>query len=104
MNTNSANHQNIAAERRMSLSRRRFLRGLGVCMALPAFESLAPLRALAGPAAAAAGGATAPVRMAFLYVPNGIIPSAWWPEGDGGTDFELPPTLAALQNVRKEVQ
>ncbi len=93
---------NLAAEGRMNLSRRRFLRGLGACIALPAFESLAPISALAGPAAAA--GQTAPVRMAFVYVPNGIIPSGWWPEGNGGTDFQLPPTLQALCNVKQEVQ
>jgi len=100
------NNQNMAAERRTNLSRRRFLRGLGACIALPAFESLAPMRLLAGPKAAAAGvaGKAAPVRMAFLYVPNGIIPSGWWPEGDGGTDFELSRTLQPLQKVKQEVQ
>ncbi len=98
-------NQNTAAARRMNLSRRRFLRGLGACIALPAFESLAPMRLLAGPVAAAgAAGQAAPVRMAFLYVPNGIIPSAWWPEGNGGTDFELPRTLRTLQKVKGEVQ
>jgi hypothetical protein len=103
---NTPKNQNVAAERRTSLSRRRFLRGLGACIALPAFESVAPMRLLAGPLAAAAGiaGKAAPVRMAFLYVPNGIIPSGWWPEGDGGTDFELPPTLQPLQKVKQEVQ
>ena len=46
MNTpNASNH--AAAERRMNLSRRRFLRGLGLCIALPAFESLGPLGLLA---------------------------------------------------------
>jgi hypothetical protein len=95
----------VAAERRMSLSRRRFLRGLGACVALPAFESFSPLRLLAEPVRASAGAAAkAPVRMAFLYVPNGIIPAGWWPEGDGGRDFALSPTLQPLQNVRKEVQ
>jgi hypothetical protein len=42
--------------------------------------------------------------MAFLYVPNGIIPAAWWPQGDGGSDFELPPTLKPLEKVRNEIQ
>ena len=40
--------------------------------------------------------------MAFVYVPNGIIPSSWWPAGEGGTEFELPPTLRALCNVKRE--
>jgi hypothetical protein len=98
-------HRNLAAERQASLSRRRFLRGLGACMALPAFESLAPLKLLAAPAAAAAvEGKTAPVRMAYVYVPNGAIPSAWWPEGEGGRDFAFSRTLQPLEKVRHEVQ
>ena len=95
----------LAAERRMNLSRRRFLRGLGACIALPAFESLAPMSLLAGPRLRRRrAGKAAPVRMAFVYVPNGIIPSAWWPDGEGGTEFELPPTLRPLRNVKQEVQ
>ena len=42
--------------------------------------------------------------MAVVYVPNGAIPSAWWPAGDGGTDFELSRTLAPLANVRNHLQ
>jgi hypothetical protein len=98
-------NRNLAAERQASLSRRHFLRGLGACMALPAFESLAPLRLLGAPAAAASlAGKTAPVRMAVVYVPNGAIPSAWWPDGEGGNNFELSPTLQPLQKVRHELQ
>ena len=105
MNTNPLLNPNLAAERRASLSRRHFLRGLGACMALPAFESLHPLRLLAAPAGAAGvAGKSAPVRMAFLYVPNGTIPSAWWPEGEGGKDFELPRTLQPLEKVREQLQ
>src|SRR5207244_6843386 len=98
-------NRNLAAERRASLSRRHFLRGLGACMALPAFESLRPFSLLAAPASGAGAAAkSAPVRMAFLYVPNGIIPSAWWPEGDGGKDFELSGTLQPLEKVRHQIQ
>ena len=105
MNTNPMLHRNVAAERLSSLSRRRFLRGLGACIALPAFESLRPVSLLAQAAAAAAPGTpAAPTRMAFVYVPNGTIPSAWWPEGEAGRDFELPRTLQPLQNVRKQIQ
>jgi len=99
MNTKPMLHRNLAAERHASFSRRHFLRGLGVCMALPAFESLRPLTAMAAPAVAAA-----PKRMAFLYVPNGIIPSAWWPEGGAARDFALPRTLEPLGKLRSQVQ
>ncbi len=100
MNTHPMPDRNIAAERHASLSRRRFLRGLGACVALPAFESLAAPAAVVG----ATAGKTAPVRMAFLYVPNGTIPSAWWPEGEGGNGFALSRTLQPLEKVRHQLQ
>src|SRR5688572_20612965 len=93
-----------SAERHLSLSRRHFLRGLGACVALPAFESLGGLKALAAPASNLATGATgAPVRAAFLFFPNGAIPSAWWPKGEGN-DFELSPTLAPFEKIRSHIQ
>jgi len=101
MNTHSSSTDSLAAQRAASLSRRHFLRGLGACLALPALESLRPARALA---AAAASDPAAPVRMAFLYVPNGTIPSAWWPSGDPGRDFALPATLQPLEKVRHQLQ
>ncbi len=105
MKPNPLSHRNPSAERRASFNRRQFLRGLGACMALPAFESLRPFQALAAPMVApGTPGKVAPVRMAFLYVPNGTIPSAWWPEGDGGNDFALSPTLRPLETVRHQLQ
>ncbi len=103
MNTNPMLNRNVAAERAASFSRRNFLRGLGACMALPVFESM---RLVAAPIAAlsAAAQKAAPTRMAFLYVPNGTIPSAWWPEGEGGKDFVISRTLQPLEKVRHELQ
>lgn len=85
-------------ERHVSLSRRRFLRGVGASIALPALASILPREALA------ARALKAPTRLAFVYIPNGAIPSAWWPAGEGGTDFALSPTLAPLASVRDQVQ
>jgi len=109
-------HRQFAAERHHSLERRRFLRGLGVCLALPAMESLMPSRLLgaASPGASALAGALggargattatgAPLRMAFLSFPNGAIPSKWWPTGDG-KNFELNDTLKPLANVKDKIQ
>jgi len=105
MKISTLKNANAAAERLASLSRRRFLRGLGACIALPAFDSLGAMRAMADTTGAAAGGvAKAPVKMAFLYVPNGIIPSGWWPAGEAGANFELPQTLQPLTKVRDQVQ
>jgi len=79
------------------ISRRNFLRGLGACIALPAFTSFAPGRLFAAdPALQLATTATgAPLRTAFVSFPNGAIPLRWWPEG-GLTDFRFNPTLQPL--------
>jgi hypothetical protein len=104
---NTTTRAEAAAARHLSFSRRRFLRGLGACVALPAFESLRPLRALAGPAGAVRHvGATAsgaPLRAAFLFFPNGAIPSAWWPKGEG-RKYEFSPTLQPLEKLRSHLQ
>lgn len=87
-------------------NRRNFLRGLGACLALPALETFAP-RALAASTAAASRIATtasgAPLRMAFLYFPNGAIPRQWRPNGVG-RDFQFGNTLAPLESLRHRVQ
>ena len=100
MNTN---HQ-IAAERHLAFNRRNFLRGLGACIALPAFESLGALKALAAPTTKLATAASgAPLRAAFLFFPNGAIPAAWWPKGEG-KGFEISRTLKPLEPVRQYLQ
>src|SRR5689334_16300930 len=88
----------LAHERFESLSRRQVLRGLGACLTLPTLLSASPAFARA------VAKRAAPARMAFVYVPNGAIPAAFWPAGDGGTDFALSPTLAPLANVRSQLQ
>jgi hypothetical protein len=90
--------RNIVFERHQSLSRRQVLRGLGACITLPTLLSASPAFAKA------VAKKAAPARMAFVYVPNGAIPAAWWPSGDGGADFELSPTLAPLAKVRNQLQ
>lgn len=85
--------------------RRNFLRGVGAAVVLPAFESLAASRLLAaGPAPALATTATgAPLRTAFVFFPNGAIPDAWWPHGEG-SDFEFSRTLKPLEPLKDFVQ
>jgi hypothetical protein len=93
-----------AAERRFAFNRRHFLRGLGACIALPAFESLGALKALAAPASQLATTASgAPLRTAFVYFPNGAIPAAWWPTGEE-KDFAFSPTLKPLESLRPHLQ
>jgi hypothetical protein len=104
MKTSSLRPDEIAAARHAALSRRTFLRGLGACLALPAFESFRPLalRAAAAPAGAVTT-AGAPLRMAFVYVPNGMIQDAWWPGGEGA-DYKLAETMRPLEPLRDKIQ
>ncbi len=99
--------RNLAAERHASLSRRHFLRGLGTCIALPAFVSLRPdtlLGAETGAAAKLASTAAgAPLRTAFVFFPNGAIPKAWWPEEEGTTGG-FGATLKSLEPYREHLQ
>ena len=99
--------ENIVRQSKTGLSRRHFLRGLGVCLAVPAFESLMPARLLAADSSTAPGLAVtasgAPLRTAFVYFPNGAIPAAWWPAGEGN-DFALSRTLQPLAAYRKQIQ
>ena len=87
------------------ISRRHFLRGLGACIALPAFSSLVPSRLVAAATAArlATTATGAPLRTAFVFFPNGAIPSRWWPDG-GVTDFRFNATLQPLETMRSHMQ
>lgn len=88
-----------------SHSRRNFLRGMGACIALPAFEAFMPkaLAATAGARKFATTATGAPLRMAFLYFPNGAIPDQWNPVGTG-KDFQFGNTLSPLEPLRHRVQ
>ena len=63
------------------------------------------MKLLAAPAASplATTATGAPLRSAFIYFPNGAIPSAWWPTG-GETDFKLNRTLQPLEPARQQIQ
>jgi len=43
-----------------------------------------------------------PVRLAVLYMPNGVNPNTWTPKGVG-RDFELSPALAPLAKVKDDI-
>ncbi len=90
---------------KLNSSRRNFLRGMGACIALPAFEAALTGRAFAASAttAAATTASGAPLRMAFLYFPNGAIQKNWTPVGTG-RDFTFGNTLAPLESLRHRIQ
>ena len=65
------------------LSRRTLLRGMGVAVALPALDAMIP--------ACVRAAGKAPVRAAFVYVPNGMTMADWTPKG-AGRNYELTST------------
>ena len=79
-----------------ALPRRTILRGIGAAIGLPFLEAMSPAMA------AGAGQGRAPVRMAFFYVPNGIIMDAWNP-GYEGPFRELPRALKALEPYKQDM-
>ena len=81
--------------------RRAFLRGLGASVALPGFSSLG----LAKSASAARGitATGAPLRMAYLCLPNGVIMDKWRPQGLG-ENFVLNDSMKSLEPFRSDLQ
>src|SRR4026209_2330274 len=80
-------------------SRRTFLRGVGVTMALPWMESLTvwgDTPVVAKPAS------EAPVRMAVLFAGNGFHSKEWWAKGEG-KQMELGKVLAPLTDFREKM-
>jgi hypothetical protein len=92
--------------KRWHISRRRMLRGVGVAIALPMLDAMIPpgvvRRAAAFAASPTTAPAAAPIRMAAVFFPNGRWMPDWTP-GNAGTDFTLPPSLAPLESVRKNL-
>jgi hypothetical protein len=86
-----------------TLPRRTFLRGLGATMALPLLDSM-------GPKLSAVAPSTTPIRLGYVYTPNGIIgacdkspkPFMWTPR-TAGANFEFSPTMKALEPYRDQI-
>jgi uncharacterized protein DUF1552 len=79
---------------RKHLNRRTLLRGAGAMIALPMLDAMIP--AFAGPTK------KAPTRLAFVYVPNGMIMQNWTPTG-AGRDFEFTRILKPLEPFRDDM-
>ena len=83
-------------KKKWQISRRRMLKGMGACIALPFLDAMA-LPGLNTPASG-----KSPLRTAFLFMPNGVHPAHWTPEKIG-SDFELTRQLLPLQNLKDEI-
>lgn len=82
--------------KKWQISRRRMLKGMGACIALPYLE------AMSTPSLQLASMRKAPIRSAFFYMPNGVHPAHWNPT-QLGSNFELPMQLAPLQSLKKDI-
>ena len=80
---------------RHSLPRRTFLRGMGTAVALPFLDAMTP-------ALARAQGTKAPVRMAFVYVPNGMDMRHWNMDYEGRLGV-LPQTLQPMAPHKDDI-
>ncbi|NND34813.1 MAG: DUF1552 domain-containing protein [Saprospiraceae bacterium] len=81
-----------------NISRRRLLKGMGACVALPFLESLYPAKLHA----AHHVSGNRPQRFACLFMPNGVHPRKWNPDKTG-SDFELSPILKPLDSLKQEI-
>ncbi|MBM3756115.1 MAG: DUF1552 domain-containing protein [Acidobacteria bacterium] len=70
------------------ISRRTLLRGAGAAIGLPWLEAMAASKS--------------PIRMAAMYIPNGVHEKLWTPEGEK-RDFQLSPTLSSLEDLKSEL-
>ncbi len=88
MTTSSARHA----------SRRHFLRGMGVALAVPWMESLP----LLGQSVAGAGASAPPLRLGVVFFSNGVEPIHWWAKGSGA-GMEIGPGLTPMMPHREDM-
>ena len=80
------------------IPRRHFLKGLGAAVALPVLDAMVPTRALAS----VVDKTKSPVRMGFIFIPNGAHMQDWTPR-TVGADFDLPNTLKPFAPVKSDI-
>lgn len=84
---------------RPTATRRGFLRGCGIALALPWLESLAGRAHAADPLA---GSAKAPTRLAVFFTGDGVNTKHWFPTVDGN-GLKLSKTLAPLEKIKDQL-
>lgn len=83
--------------KKWQISRRKMLKGVGAAIALPFMEAMAsPLNLNTY------SNDGFPVRSAFMFMPNGVHPGRWTPEGLG-KNFQLSPTLSPLNHLKDDI-
>jgi hypothetical protein len=80
-----------------AVPRRTFLKGVGASIALPLLDSMVPAFAATDDPVS-----TAPLRVGYFYIPNGIMRDVWLPETEGA-NFELTPVLKNWEPYRDQM-
>jgi hypothetical protein len=81
---------------RKHLSRRTFLRSASAIIGLPLLDAMIPALGWARVA-----NKPPPLRLCYVYVPNGMVMKNWTPTTQG-KDFELPSILKPLEKFREQ--
>ena len=83
-------------QKKWQISRRRMLKGLGACIALPFLDAMSFAGSSYSPR-------RSPIRSAFMFMPNGVHPDHWTPSATG-KHFELTRQLLPLQKYKDDIQ
>lgn len=83
-------------KKKWQISRRKMLKGMGACIALPYLEAMSIPRIPYGQKG------PFPTRSAYLFMPNGVHPDRWTPE-KFGSEFELSPLLQPLAPHKQDL-
>ncbi len=83
-----------------SFTRRRMLQGLGAAITLPSFEAFAGTASEMAKGSVGVTESGAPLRMAFMSIPNGVQQKHWFPTDD----FQLNTTMQPLEPVKDSIQ
>jgi Protein of unknown function (DUF1552) len=89
-------HQEINIVTKKHISRRTFLRGMGVGLSLPLLESMVPAQT---PLAKTV--ANPQIRLGLCFMPHGAVMANWTPAEQGA--LKLSPTLLALEPYKDQV-
>ncbi len=89
-------HQLMSIITKKHLSRRTFLRGMGVTLSLPLLESMVPAQT---PLAKTA--ANPQIRLGLCFMPHGAVMANWTPAEEGV--LKLSPTLLSLEPYKDQV-
>lgn len=76
---------------------------MGTALALPWLEAMSTPAPLIANVTSRVAVSKPPVRMAFLYVPNGMHMPDWIPQGPGDRDFEMQSIMKPVEAFREKL-